>query len=268
MIRWHKGNAHIPAIIQRIDPPDDLASTRAVAALLTLAGKVLGATESPLFEELMHQTVRALPGQQALHSLRHTFHYIPRGQKSYARHGDTTSELYRSLIYRRPLSCIYTGGAGTPEPLTVEPWTLILYLDSLYVLAWVRQREALRTLAVDRMEDARYLQREPTFRVPEGHDPATHFAEMGLWPDSADKELVRLAFPPRIARSMRERDWPGQRGWEVMPDGRHQLSLKLTWTPEVEGWIRHYGTDVELLAPPRRRAWMQAQAQALASLYG
>ena len=196
------------------------------------------------------------------------FHYVPWGPKDYGGDEDVLDALIRGVLNRRPLEVCYRKvGAAEDVVRHLEPWTIVMYRDGLYVLARAEGSGVdarPRLYAVDRIRSAELL-RHRRFEVPPGFDPDAFFAGgLGLWQTEAPPERVRLAFRPDAAEVARERRWPGFVSWAQMGD-RHVLELQISVTPEVVAWATAWGPGLEVLTPRSlRRAVRDRHAAALA----
>lgn len=212
----------------------------------------------------------AEPGvRPMLRRVQSAFHYVAFGPKDYRANEDVLDRVVQAVIRGRPLTMRYRALRGPVAERTIEPYTLVLYRDGLYVLA--RRIDpappGMRLYAVDRMEEAQ-VDRKASFQVPPDFDPADHFAGvLGLWPSQDAPETLRVAFEPRVARLAREREWPGDPAWSTLDDGREVLTMKVPITPEVETWILTWGAEVEVLAPPSLRQRIAEQLRRALSHY-
>lgn len=197
-----------------------------------------------------------------------SFHYVGFGPKDYGSDERVLDVLIRATLHRR-LVCVHYKKPGQDDATVrqLEPWTLVMYRDGLYLLA----RDAVapagvgpRLFAVDRM-DAAGLFKGSSFEIPEDYDPDAFFeGQLGLWQTDGPPERVRLAFEPSAAWWARERSWPGFVGWSVNGQ-RHILELDVPVTPEVIAWATAWGPGLEVLAPVRmREAVADRHAAALA----
>ena len=199
------------------------------------------------------------------------FHYVAFGPKDYRCREDVLEAVVQSLVRRRPLEIRYRSrGAKRAERRRIEPWTLVMYRDGLYV--WSRVLRAgdksdMRLYAIDRIEDA-VVDRGASFSVPATYDPEETFGEnLGLWQTGEAAETVVLAFSPEVADLARERTWPGLRDWTEPEDGRPVLTLDVPVTPEVVSWVLNWGPGIEVLAPESLRAAVAGQLAAALARY-
>ncbi len=124
----------------------------------------------------------------------------------------------------------------------------------------------VRTFKVERIDQARILGQE--YEIPPDFNPYAQLAAGWgiMWGGEATE--VRLRFSPAAARRVRESVWHHSQKIEDTPDGGCLLSVCIANTMEIKPWIRGWGADVEVLAPPDLRAELAAEAREMARLYG
>ncbi len=185
------------------------------------------------------------------------FHYVPFGPKNH-RIGDAIiDDLLSAAVYCRAVDVTRRNRRGEIICERLEPWSLVMYRDGLYLLARRTEDDdpasALRTYALERFDEV-VIDKLSTFEVPRDFDPAKHFeGRLGLWQPIDDPEQVELAFTPEAAEVLAPRQWPGASAWRDADDGRRVLELMLPITPELMSWIVSWGPQVEVLTPTHLR---------------
>ncbi len=199
------------------------------------------------------------------------FHYVPFGPKDYRCREEVLEALVQAVVRGRRVEIRYRArGARRAEQRLLEPWTLVMYRDGLYVWSRVLRsgdRADMRLYAVERIEEAT-LDRASAFTVPDDYDPERTFGRtIGLWQSTGPVEPVELAFSPVAVDLARERAWPGFQAWRVEPSGREVLVLNVPVTPEVVSWVLTWGPTVEVLAPASLRDQVTTQLTAALAQY-
>ena len=223
------------------------------AALETLAAGG-GSLLSEMTADVLDEVEGALPPAHTdlVERARTAFHYVPFGPKRYRDDVDLIEGLVGAVLYRRPVEFDYRDRHGRGFHTRMEPFTVVLYRDGLYVLGRVPDRRPpgqWRLFAIDRIAGIE-VDRQQTFEVPADFDPAEHFGDsLGLWPTEDPAEDVEIAFAPEVAVDIRERTWPGDYTLVGGEDGRPVLRMSVQVTPEVVAWILSWGRSVEVLAP-------------------
>ncbi len=152
----------------------------------------------------------------------------------------------------------------SPYLIEPSPWS-----DSVYVIGHSRTSDSIIALSVERME--KVVETSAPFKEC---SPETEMQLLknvwGIWRSDTAPAWVRLRFTGRrVVRRLRESVWhPDQ---EI--DGPDDHSYAIWQAPiaewrEMLPWIRGWGADCEVLAPPSLRRALEREARRLAALYG
>lgn len=231
-------------------------------------GSLLGDSAADAVEQLQQAVPPTL--HPMVRRVDTAFHYVPFGPKSYRDHEDILDVVIRGVLRSWTLDIYYTDSRGVRNERRVEPYTVVMYRDGLYLLGRRIDEErqpAIRVYAIDRIAEAS-ADRQAQFTVPASFNPTDHLGDLGVWRSSQRRAQVELAFESSVAWAAKERQWPGQAGWSTREDGREQLSMKIRITPEVVTWILGWGATVEVLAPPKLRADVASRHREAANMYG
>ncbi len=239
------------------------AATWAAACHLAHGGTVLGESVDDVLRRIeaeFEPRTAALLDRVAT-----AFYYVPFGPKSYADNQEVIDDLVTAVLYQQVLTIHYQAlGAEEPTARRVEPYTMLMYRDGLYLLG--RCEGQMRIYAAGRIRGTETTGER--FELPEDFHPAKLFRDrLGLWQSAHPPELVRLAFAAGAARVAQERDMPGGATWSEAPDGRAILEMRIPVTPEVCTWVLGWADQVEVLAPASLRAEVGAALQAALAPY-
>ena len=177
--------------------------------------------------------------------------------------------LTRGWIERRKVRLTYraitTGDETTRTfaPYYLEPSAVGL---ALYAIGHDDLRGELRTLKVERIAAAA-LTAEP-FAIPADFDPARLLeSAWGVMWGEEGGHPVTLRFAPAVARRVKESLWHRSQRIEDQPDGGCLFTVRVAHTLELKPWVRQWGPNVQVLAPPAFRAELAAEAAQMAALY-
>ena len=160
--------------------------------------------------------------------------------------------------YRKP-------GEGKKIRRSVHPYHLANRENSWYLIAFDRERKALRTFALPRIADVAVA--KETFVRPADFSPEKFFANaLGVLGGMGDYR-VAIRFAPSVAERVREREWHESQEIRELPGGALELRLRLGALMEVEQWILGWGAAAEVTAPPELRERIRQTAAALVKLY-
>ena len=148
----------------------------------------------------------------------------------------------------------------------VSPQRLVHYRDNWYLDSFCHKRQALRTFAVDAIEQATLLDKDAKDVNEESLE--RHFASgYGIFA-GADTQDAVLLFNATRARWVSRETWHPKQDGKLQLDGSYLLKFPYSREPELVMDILKYGADVEVLAPESLRKAVAAQLQHAAMLYG
>ncbi|MDN5272115.1 CRISPR-associated helicase Cas3' [Chloroflexus sp. MS-CIW-1] len=127
--------------------------------------------------------------------------------------------------------------------------------------------EKMRTFKIERIRRAELT--TEAYRIPDDFDPRIYLADAwGIWTSEKDPVEVTLRFSSRVARRVQESRWHRSERTEPQPDGSLVWRAKIAEPKEMLPWIRGWGADVEVLAPPWLRKTLEAEVKKMAKVYG
>lgn len=136
-----------------------------------------------------------------------------------------------------------------------------------YVIGFDELRGALRTLKVERVQEARLT--DERFEVPLSFDPQQLLASAWgvIWRDEGEIE-VTLRFAPSVVRRVKESVWHPSQRIEDLPDGSCLFTVRVGSTLEFKPWVRQWGSAVNVISPDVFRDEIVAEVCAMARQYG
>lgn len=188
------------------------------------------------------------------------------GSRDYRRVAKPLSQLREALLYQYQVALSYTArGRNRAEQYEVDPYTLLVYKGGLYLLGYARNREGLRTFAVDRIT-AVSVRRE-RFEIPEEFNPEEQLRRaFGIVSEPA--MAVRVKFSAEVADSVRERSWHASQQIIDDPDGGITLTFEAGGRMEILAWILSFGAHAEVLEPAGLREDVRRVVRDMGSVYG
>jgi predicted DNA-binding transcriptional regulator YafY len=154
--------------------------------------------------------------------------------------------LDATLHHRRASMKYFSMSSGREKEYVIEPYRLIYSPPGgMYLLAFVPEYKKLRTFSVDRIRSLSL--HEERFTPTEIPDAA--FAHsIGI--NEGPPEHIEIAFEPRIAPYVRERQWhPSQKNAD-RTDGGVVLSLEVCNDWALRSWILSFGPLARVITPP------------------
>lgn len=174
-------------------------------------------------------------------------------------------ELAEAVVRRRAVSFHYLKlGAAEAEGRKVEPWHLGEVEGAWYLIAFDRDRAALRTFALPRISRLRVG--ATRFERPPDFDGRDHLRRsFGVWttPEDEAPTLVRVRLKDYAARLARERRWhPTQEVRALNGRGtRVEVCFEAGALEEVVRWVLSFGSKAEVLGPPELKKMVRDELE-------
>ena len=178
--------------------------------------------------------------------------------------------IMKAMLEGRELSIGYQKyTAAEAEPLTVLPYAVKEVARRWYLVAFCKERGALRTYGLDRI---RFLRETGgRFTIPKDFDVDSLFrVSYGVYlPDSGEKPvLIRLKAGPRETRYLRDLPLhPTQELEETLPDGSSIFRLFLIPNEDFIMELCRRGSRIEVLSPDSLRSAVASSHIEAAKLY-
>lgn len=225
---------------------------------------------TPFLEEMQsvfRKVNSVLPPRLAAHMERiaQVSHPLLQGKRDYRNSADHLRLIRHALLYQQTVTISYRPvGRGEPVLYRVDPYTLLFQKGGIYLLGFAREREALRTFAIERVTGVEPGQER--FEIPEGFDVAR--ALEGAFGIVAEPPMaVKIRFSPGIAHAIRDRIWHISQAIEEEDDGSVQLTFRAGGRMEILSWLLSYGSHAELLEPAELREELSRMVRETAQLY-
>lgn len=174
----------------------------------------------------------------------------------------TSSEHFQTivgaLLQRQRLAIRYHGrGKDEETRREISPQRLTHYRDNWYLDAWCHQRNALRSFAVDRLREAKALDKRAKDIAEKELD--AHFASSyGIFAGAA-KHTAVLRFTPERARWVAEEQWHPQQQGCFLEDGSYELRIPYSDPRELVMDVLKHGAEVKVIEP--ESLWQSVREQ-------
>jgi proteasome accessory factor B len=157
-------------------------------------------------------------------------------------------------------------GADDAEEHDIEPYLFepVPTSDGVYVIAWSRQRQALRTFKVDRIERA-------TLSLQPFEKPSLDVVDLlqcawGIWYGETPT-AIELIFAPAVARRLLESVYLPTETKELLADGSLRWSAQVSGLLEILPWVRGWGPNVRVVEPAALRDQVVHDLRAALAVY-
>lgn len=157
----------------------------------------------------------------------------------------------------RALSISYQSPGSEARQWLLNPYGLVYFHNSLYLVGHVPEVDDLRTFKIDRMQSADVM--EDKFQRPEEFDLARLYEHsFGIFRSSSSVR-VRLRISAAAASSVIEKRWHLSQKVEPQIDGSVIVNYVLGDTTELKSWALSFGRHVEVLSPASLRHEIAAE---------
>jgi len=151
--------------------------------------------------------------------------------------------------------------SGWPKERLVDPYTLLPYLKSWYLVGMCHLRGGVRMFKVDRI---RGLSRTgDRFPFPAEFDLEEYLGHAWglLRGEAGDPEEVVLEFEAETGRWVRDEEWHPSQRVEELPNGRVRLTYWAGITSELRRWVLGFGRQVRVVRPEGLGKWVREEAR-------
>lgn len=260
--RWKISSGKQPDMSFRFD--EALALYMGRRFLEPLAGTFLWDASQSAFAK-----IRACLGENALAYLEKmmgNLHYKLVGAGDYSKKANVIDQLMLGIEQRHATFIVYQSLNST-EPVTYEifPYGLIYHRHSLYVAAFSRDHNELRTFKIDRMESAE-VTRIP-FQMPKDFDLEEHLSRAFGMFQGKGNVTVKIRFQASVARYVTESRWHDSQKLTLQRDGSVLAEFQLSETEEIKRWVYGFGPAAMVLAPESLRREMARELHAAYAHY-
>jgi len=203
-----------------------------------------------------------------LDELRRKIAIVHFGAKRYTEKEDVLNELVSCLLYNDAAEISYRPPGKGVRKHEIEPLSLLVYSEALYLIASSRTRGARRIFAVDRITRAQRL-RGQRFDYPADFDPQDVFdGAFGITLDAGEPEDVELLLDADQAPYIQERTWHPSQRFEPESDGRTRMRLRVRDSFELVQWILGRIRSAEVVRPARLRETVRETLAAALARHG
>lgn len=253
----------------RIDGDAGLAQlqfTLEEAAALYLGRQFLEPLAGTLFHsgaQSAYTKIRATLGHAAIRHLEKLaagFYCTRQAWVDYGDKGKLIDDLSLAVEERR-LTVITYQSLRTTEPVTlydVFPYALVHHRNALYVIAYSRDHDQIRTFKVDRISSVDT--HELKFPPPDGFDVQAFLeSSFGIFEGQGDPVLVRVSFRASVSRILSEKRFHSSQTLIPQLDGSVIAEFRLSTFEEFLSWILSFGPEAEVLSPESLRETIQGK---------
>lgn len=192
-----------------------------------------------------------------IHDLSKKVAIVPYGPKSYLNKADVLNDILTGLVHDQLVDIRYRSAEGKLSKHTIEPLSLVLYREALYLIANSRTFRGLRfSFAIDRITSSNWRKGEH-FTYPSDYSPSDQLqGAFGLI--SGEPEKVEVVFDAEQANYVCERRWHPTQKFEPLADGRIKMTMKVSASYDIFLWLVGHTGAFEVISPPALRQQVKA----------
>jgi len=243
-------------------------NTGEIQALLTMNAWLDNLQPGILFEHIkpLQARIRGLLDQSD-HSVAEITRRIRILTQSRQASGGSFFELVSQALLSRKRLLIrhFNRASGQTTEREISPQRLTFYRDNWYLDSWCHQRKAIRSFAVDALQQVQVLPKQALERSDTMLDRELA-SGYGIF-SGAKTQRAELRFSPARARWVAQEQWHPEQHSHFDEQGYFHLSVPYSQTPELIMDILKHADEVEVLAPASLRQQVRQTIRSMMSCY-
>lgn len=189
--------------------------------------------------------------------------------KSYEKQHGIIKTLNRGVLEHRIIEVKYASIGKPPKVRKIEPYTLVLFQSSLYVIAAACEDEnpetRTRSFKLDRFESAKLL--DAWFKIPSDLDiDAFVGSSLGMFVRSKTQRF-KIRISAAAARWVSEDPWHPDQKIKKRADGQIELSVEAAHDLEIIPRVLSMGANAEIVSPASARKSMARIVEEISDMY-
>ena len=175
--------------------------------------------------------------------------------------------IQRAITERRCLLCRYRSrqSDAPDEEFDFEPYLLLFSQRAWYVIGYHSERDAIRTLKLQRFVDVRQTHRDYT--IPESFTLESYLGNAWRMVRGERDHAVELHFDAAFAGTIAEARWHHTQSIEQHKDGSITFRCTVSGFDEILWWILSMGSHCRVKAPQELADRVQAEARKMLKAY-
>ncbi len=187
-------------------------------------------------------------------------------RKDYVKFKEILNRISDAALERSTVEIIYyTMSRKRETRRKVDPYRILFFSGTFYLIGYCHVRKEIRVFAVDRIKMLSTTGEH--FEIPDGFDPQ-EFMERSFGVYQGEPARVRIWFSDDVADYIREKIWHGDQKIIGNEDGSIIFETVVAGTEEIRFWVMMWGGNAEVLEPPSLREAVQKEAEAILGHYG
>ena len=216
-----------------------------------------------LFEKI--KTTIPKESKKYLDAVQQTFQVTLKQFKEYGKYREILNTIKDAALNHKTVEMVYFAmGRRKEEKRKVDPYRILFFNGTFYVIGYCHLRKDCRTFALERIK--MLTTTNERFVVPEDFRLEDYMGS-GFGVIGGRPEKIKIWFSPDIAGYLKEKTWHESQEITQQRDGSIIFEADLAITEELLSWVMSWGSKAEVLEPESLIAHIHAEALALLKVY-
>jgi predicted DNA-binding transcriptional regulator YafY len=216
-----------------------------------------------LFEKI--KTTIPTESKKYLDTVQQTFQVTLKQFKEYGKYREILNTTKDAALNHKTVEMVYFAmGRRKEEKRKVDPYRILFFNGTFYVIGYCHLRKDCRTFALERIK--MHTTTNERFVVPEDFRLEDYMGS-GFGVIGGRPEKIKIWFSPDIAGYLKEKTWHESQEITQQRDGSIIFEADLAITEELLSWVMSWGSKAEVLEPESLIAHIHAEALALLKVY-
>ncbi len=201
---------------------------------------------------------------------RRTLYVLGLPTKSYEKHQGMLKTINRAIQEHRTLEMEYQVPGKLPSVRMIEPYGVVLFQSSIYVVSTEEAREGADTQRLKHWKLDRFLSAKALdhwFKPNESIDLQAHLGQsVGIF-SGAEPKKYAIRLSAQAARWVQEDPWHAEQTIVEHSDGSVLLTVTAYHDVEIIQRVMRLGTEAEIISPAHCRTEIRDTVAKLSKMY-
>jgi predicted DNA-binding transcriptional regulator YafY len=218
-------------------------------------------------ESLFKKIKTTLPpdSEEFLKNVQNTLYVSQKQYKEYGRAKGSINTVNDAAIKKRSIEINYYSMSHKKESVRkVDPYRILFFNGTFYLIAYCHQRIETRIFALDRIKSVSMT--GESFTVPDDFD-LEDFMKPSFGIFKGKPEKVRIWFGPNAAGYITEKVWHETQNIIETDDGSIIFEAEIAITEEIKTWVLSWGSKAAVLKPASLKKELKDEIEKMARKY-
>ena len=218
-------------------------------------------------ESLFEKIKITIPAESKkyLNTVQQTFQVTLKQFKEYGKYREILNTIKDAALNHKTVEMVYfTMGRRKEGKRRVDPYRILFFNGTFYVIGYCHLRKDCRTFALERIK--MLTTTDESFSVPEDFRLEDYMGS-GFGVIGGSPEKIKIWFAPDITGYIKEKNWHESQVINQQRDGSIIFEADIAITEELLSWIMSWGAKAEVLEPESLIEQIHTEALALLKVY-